>query len=109
MNAGTELDATLGRETRIALDHAVLHLDGASYGIDQAAELNEDAIASALHDSAAMHVDRGVDQVATHPPEPRKSALLVGAREPRIAHNVRGEDRRELALDAFRYHARSPV
>ncbi len=41
MDADAELDATLGRKASIALDHAVLHLDGAAHGIDHAAELNE--------------------------------------------------------------------
>ena len=31
------------------LDHAVLHLDGAAHGVDDAAELNEASVARALH------------------------------------------------------------
>ena len=37
MDADAELDAALGRKTSVALDHAVLHLDGAAHGIDHAA------------------------------------------------------------------------
>ena len=33
MNADSKLDATLAWKTGIALDHAVLHLDGAAHGI----------------------------------------------------------------------------
>ena len=34
MDADAELDATLRRKTRVALDHAILHLDCAANGID---------------------------------------------------------------------------
>ena len=40
MNADAELDAALGRHAGVALDHAVLHLDGAAHGVDHAAELD---------------------------------------------------------------------
>jgi hypothetical protein len=50
MDTDPELDAALGRQTSVALDHAVLHLDGATNGIDDASELNEDAISRALYD-----------------------------------------------------------
>ena len=42
MDADAELDAALGRKASIALDHAVLHLDGAANGINDASKLNED-------------------------------------------------------------------
>ena len=38
---------------RVALDHAVLDLDGAAHGIDNAAELNDCAVAGPL-DGAPM-------------------------------------------------------
>jgi hypothetical protein len=37
------LDAALRRKTRVALNHTVLHLDGAANGIDDASELKEDS------------------------------------------------------------------
>jgi hypothetical protein len=46
--------ATFGRKTGIALDHAVLHFDGAANGIDDASELDENAIARPLNDAAMM-------------------------------------------------------
>ena len=62
MDADTELDAPFGRQPGIALDHAVLHLDGAADGVDDATKLDEAAIACALHDAPVMHGDRRVDQ-----------------------------------------------
>ena len=50
MDADAELDAALGWQPGIALDHAVLHLNGAAYGIGDASELDEDAIARPLND-----------------------------------------------------------
>ncbi len=59
-----ELDAALGRKASVALDHPVLHLDGAAHGVNHAAELNETAVASALDHAAVMHGDGGIDQIA---------------------------------------------
>ena len=57
MNADAELDALLGRHAGVALDHAVLHFDGAAHGVDDAAELDDAAVAGALDDAAVMHGD----------------------------------------------------
>src|SRR5262249_37718961 len=42
-------------------------------------------------------------------PEPRRRALLVGARQTRVARDIRRQDRCEFALNALRCHARSPT
>jgi len=65
MNADAKFDAAVLRQSRIALDHAVLHFDRAAYGIDDAAELDESAVAGTLHDPPMMHGDGGIDQVAS--------------------------------------------
>ena len=96
MNADAELDAALGRQAGVALDHAVLHLDGAAHGVDHAAELDEDAVAGALDDAAVMRGDGRIDQIAAQPPEPRQRAILVRAREPAVADHVRDQDRSDL-------------
>ena len=64
MDADAEFDAPLGRQTGIALDHAVLHFDRAAHGVDHAAELDEAAVPSALDDAPMMGVDGGIDQIA---------------------------------------------
>ena len=48
MDVDTELDAALRRKTRVALDHAVLHFDGAAHGVDHAAELDDAPVAGAF-------------------------------------------------------------
>jgi hypothetical protein len=61
MNADPKLDAPLWRQPGIALDHAVLHFDGATHRIDHAAELDKVAVAGPLHHAAMMHGDGGVE------------------------------------------------
>ena len=89
MDADPELDATLGRQASVALDHAVLHLDGAADGIDHAAELDEDAVAGPLDDAAVMQGDGRVDQIAAERPQPRKRPLLVGTGKLAVSGYIR--------------------
>jgi hypothetical protein len=53
-----------GRQPGVALDHAVLHLDGAAHGVHHAPELDEDAVAGLLHHRAVIGLNRGIDQIA---------------------------------------------
>ena len=71
MDADAKLDATIGRQTSVALDHAVLQLDGAAHGIDYAAEFDDSAVAGALHHTTVMHSNGWVDQIAAQRPQPR--------------------------------------
>ena len=105
MDADAELDAALGRQAGVALDHAVLHLDGAAHGVDHAAELDEAAVAGALDDAPVMRGDGGVDQIAAQAPEPRQRAILVRAGEPAVADDVGDQDRRDFPR--FRHGAPS--
>ena len=82
MDADAELDASLGRQAGVALDHSVLHLDGAADSVDHAAELDEAAVAGALHHPSVMHGDGGVDQIAPESPEPSQFPILVDAGKP---------------------------
>ena len=65
MDADPELDATLRRQSGVALDHAVLYLDRATHRVDRAAEFDQRAIAGALDDAPVMHGDRRVDEIAS--------------------------------------------
>ena len=55
-------------ETAFALDHAVLDLDGATHGINHAAELDDATVACALHHATMMDGDGGIDQIAAECP-----------------------------------------
>ena len=92
VDADPELDAALRGKTGIALDHTVLHLDGAAHGIDDASELDEDAVAGALHCAAMMRGDGGIEQIAPQPAQPSQCPVLVGTGEPAVSDYIRRKD-----------------
>jgi hypothetical protein len=98
MNADAELDAALGRKASVALDHAVLHLDGAAHGVDNAAKLDDASVAGALHYATVMDTDGRGDQIAPERPKPCQRTFLVAAREPAEADHVSGKDSGKLTL-----------
>src|SRR5215469_11931022 len=79
MNADAEFDALVWRDLGVALDHRPLDFDGAVHRVDDAAEFNDAAVASALDDAAMMHGDGWVDQVAPKGPKPCEDAIFVRA------------------------------
>jgi hypothetical protein len=97
MNADAKLDPTFRRQASAALDHASLHLEGAAYGVDHGPELDDRAVAGALHNAPVMHRDDGVDKIAPECSQARKDTILVRACEPTISDDVRDQDRRELS------------
>jgi hypothetical protein len=96
MDADAEFDAAFGRQAGIALDQTVLHLDGATHGIDNAAKLNETAVAGSLDDAPVMRVDGGINQIAPQPPEPRQRAILVRSRKTAVSDDIRDQNRRDF-------------
>jgi hypothetical protein len=77
-----------GRKTRVVLDHAVLYLDGAAYGVYYAPKLNDASIAGSLDDEPVMQGNGWSDQVAPQCTHPRKRSLLVGSGEPAVTDDV---------------------
>ena len=71
MDADAKDDLTVLGHAGVALDHRVLHFDGAPHGVDGAAELDDASVAGALDDTAVVHCDRWVNEVATQRPQPR--------------------------------------
>ena len=61
MNADAEINAAVVRHANIVLDEAILHRDGATHGLDHAAKLGDEPIASARYDPPVMVGDGGVD------------------------------------------------
>jgi len=96
MNSDAIFDAPLGRHTGVALDEAVLHLDGAAHGVHHAPELDDRAVSGALDDAPVMNRDDGVDEIAAQGSQARKNAILVRSREPAIPDDIRNQNRREL-------------
>ena len=92
MDADPELDAAVLRHAGIALDHAVLHLDGAAHGVHHTAELDQRSIAGALDHPPVVHGDGRIDQVAAQCPQPRQGTIFVRAGEPAVPDHVGGQD-----------------
>jgi hypothetical protein len=90
-------DVALGRQAGVALDHAVLHFDGAANRVDQAAKLDNDAVASELDDTAMMDGDGGINEIATEAPQAHQRAILVRSGESAVTDNVGDQDCSELA------------
>ena len=88
MDADAELDAALGWQARVALDHPVLHLDGTAHRVHHTAELDEDAIAGAFYDVPIVHRDGWIDQIAPQCPEPRQRAIFFRARKPAVSDHI---------------------
>ena len=93
MNADAKFDALVRRDTRIALDHRVLHFECAAHRVNHAAELDNAAVASALDDAPTMHGDGGINQIAAQRPESRQRAILVHAGKSAIADYIHDQDR----------------
>jgi hypothetical protein len=105
MNADAKFDALFRRDARVALDHAVLHLDRASHRVDHAAELRDEPVAGALDDAPVTQGDRRINQIAAQRPESRQRPLLVRSGEPAVADDIGDQDRSDLPR--FRHGAAS--
>src|ERR1019366_147626 len=108
MDADAKLNVSLGRNAGVALDHAVLHLDSAAYSLDYTAELDEDAIASALDHAPVMHGDGRINQIAPQRAEPRQCAILVDTGKSAVTDHVGGENGGELSGLGHRVHRNNP-
>jgi hypothetical protein len=64
MDADAKLDAALGRQASVALDHPALNLDCAANCINDASKFNQDPVARPLNYAAMMQRDGGVEQIA---------------------------------------------
>jgi hypothetical protein len=88
--------AMLKNAVRLCDDHAILHFDGASDGIDDTPKLNDASIAGALHHAPIMYGDARIDQIASESPQPCQCPILVGACKPAVSDNIRRQYRCEF-------------
>jgi hypothetical protein len=76
-----------------------------AHRVDDAGEFDQDAIAGSLDDATAIALDRWIDQLDAQRGEAAYGPFLVGAGQPRIARDIRREDRRQFALNVLGCHA----
>ena len=93
MNADPEFDAFVLRDAGVALGRAALDRDGAAHRVDDAAELDDEAVAGALDHPAVMRPDRRIEKIASQRAQPRERAIFVRPGETAEADDVGGEDR----------------
>jgi hypothetical protein len=96
VNSDPKFDPLFRRQTSVGLDKTVLNFDGAANGVDRAAKLDDDPVASPFDDAAVASGNCWVDEVAAQRPEPGESSLLVRPGEPTVADNIGDQDRSDL-------------
>src|ERR1700722_684870 len=96
MNAHAELNPSIFSHAGIALDHVVLNRDRAAHRVDDAAELTNEPVASALDGAPMMRSDRRIDQIVAQRPQPRQRSLLVRPGEPTVTDGISDQDRSDL-------------
>ena len=92
------------------IGHRRLPLGGATHRVDDAGELDEQPVAGGLDDAAVMLGNRRIDQPGAQCLHPRQRPFLVRALQLRVARDIGGKDRGELALDGPSFdHRFSPA
>src|SRR5262249_27379823 len=90
----------------IALLHAALYLDGAARRIEDAAELDQEAVAHHLEDAAVMLGDRWIEELAAVLLQGTHRPLLIGLHQPAVAHHIGCQYGGKPTLNALFAHAR---
>ena len=92
MDADAKFDPPFRRHACVSLDHGALDFDRAADRVDHAAKLDDAPVPGALDGAASVCGDGRVDHVASDAAKTGERPLLVGAREPAIAHDIRNEN-----------------
>src|SRR6516162_7528683 len=100
IDADAELDPAVRRQRGVALDHCRLYLGRATQRVDDAGELDQEAIAGGLDDAPLMAGDPRIDDFGAQHLQPGKRRFLGGFDQARIAGDIGREDRCEPAFDA---------
>jgi hypothetical protein len=96
MYADPEVDPPLRRQARIALQHAILHLNGAAHSFDYAAKLYKGSVAGTFDYAPVIHRDSRIYQIAPERPKPRQRTIFVGPGEPTVADYIRRQNCRDF-------------
>jgi hypothetical protein len=81
IDADAELDAAICRHRGVALGQSRLYLGRASESVDDAGELDQQAVAGGLDDAAPMPGDPRIDELGAERPEPTERPFLVSLDE----------------------------
>ena len=78
-----------------------MHFGRAAQRVDNAGELDQQAVAGGLDEAAFVRRDLGIDQLAAVRLEPCEGPFLVGADQPAVTRDICAEDGGQSAFDAF--------
>src|SRR5262249_38856384 len=82
-------------------DHLPLQLDRTAHRVDDAGELDKEAVAGRFDDATPMLGDLGIAEFTANRTQRRERALLILAHQPRIAGNIDRQNGRRPSLDPF--------
>jgi hypothetical protein len=99
IDADAELDVPVLGNPGVALHHAALDFDGAARRVEDAAELDQEAVAHHLEDAPAMLGHGGIEELAAMVAERPQGAFLIGFHQPAVADDVGRQDGRQPPLD----------
>src|SRR5262249_49592308 len=83
-----KVDAPLCRRRGVAGIHLPLHLDRTAHRVDDAGELDKEAVAASFDDATPVLGDFGIAEFATNRTQRRERALFVLAHQSRIAGDI---------------------
>ena len=107
IDADAEIEPLLGRHGGVALRLLLLHLDGAAHGVDDAGELDQQAVAHGLDQPPVMGGDLRLEDLLQVGLEAGARALLVDLAQAAIADDIGDQDGGEPTLHAW--HQQSPT
>jgi len=92
VDTDTALDTPLDGRGIVKPEHALLHFEAASHGIDDTGELEEQSVTRRLDDPSAVLFDSWIDEFAPVRFYRRERGFLICSHESRISSNVGGDD-----------------
>ena len=95
MDADAKLDTAVCRNVAASVSDLLLDLDRAAQRIDDAGELDEEAIAGSFDQPTAMCGDRRINHFRSDRPQPTKRSFLVKPDQAGIAGDIGCQDRGE--------------
>src|ERR1700730_5251042 len=98
IDADAELDPLIRRHLGVAQGHLALCVDRAAYRVDDTGEFDQEAIAGNSDNTTAVLLDHRIDNLAAQHPQPFERTLLIHTHQPRIAHDIGRQNRRQPTL-----------
>ena len=104
-----ELDAAIFRNTVIAQRNFALQFHRGAHRVDDARELDEEAVAGRFDDATPMLAEFGIAEFTANRTQCCERALFVRAHQPRIAGDIDRQNGRQSSLDPPFAHLARPV